>query len=77
MVGAKQLVVEGRNGFIVPVECLRSLVEKMQWCIENRNQLQKMSVFARITAEQVSWARYHRQFAAEVKEIVHASQTWN
>jgi glycosyltransferase involved in cell wall biosynthesis len=73
MVGAKQFIENGRNGFIVPVGCLQALVDQMRWCIVNRDHLRKMSAFTRVSAGQVSWARYRRQFVAGVKDVMHTS----
>jgi glycosyltransferase involved in cell wall biosynthesis len=70
MVGAKQLVEEGRNGFIVPVEDVAALAARMRWLIENRQMLERMSSAARTVAEQASWANYRRQFALTVREVL-------
>jgi glycosyltransferase involved in cell wall biosynthesis len=70
MVGAKQLVEEGRNGFIVPVGNVAALAARMRWLIENRRMLERMSSAARTAAEQASWANYRRQFALAVREVL-------
>jgi glycosyltransferase involved in cell wall biosynthesis len=70
MVGAKQLVEEGHNGFIVPVERTDALADKMRWCIVNRNSLKVMSAAARATAERVSWESYRERFTTAVREAL-------
>jgi glycosyltransferase involved in cell wall biosynthesis len=70
MVGAGQLVEEGRNGFVVPVGNGVALTNKMRWCLRNPDALARMSVAARATAEQMSWANYRNHFAAEVREVM-------
>ena len=70
MVGAKQLVEEGRNGFVLPVGNLDALVDRMRWCIANPGLLGKMSVAARATAEGVGWASYRQRFVAAVREVL-------
>ena len=40
--GAREIVIDGVNGFLVPVKDVKALVEKMTWMIENRDQLQNM-----------------------------------
>ena len=70
MVGAKQLVEEGRNGFIVPVGCIDELFDRMRWCIVNRDQLRAMSEAARATAERITWKRYRERFTAAVRDVL-------
>jgi glycosyltransferase involved in cell wall biosynthesis len=70
MVGAKQLVEEGRNGFIVPAEDVSALAAKMRWLIQNRTMLAGMSSAARAAAEGARWANYRRQFRIAIEEIM-------
>jgi glycosyltransferase involved in cell wall biosynthesis len=70
MVGAKQLVVEGQNGFIVPVGRIEVLTAKMRWCIVNRESLKQMSAAARATAERGSWENYRERFTTAVREVL-------
>jgi glycosyltransferase involved in cell wall biosynthesis len=69
-VGAKQLVEEGGNGFIVPVGCSDTLVDRMRWFILNSDRLKGMSTAARATAEHVSWEKYRERFTAAVREVL-------
>jgi glycosyltransferase involved in cell wall biosynthesis len=70
MVGAKELVADGRNGFIVPAENISALVTRMRWMIHNRRFSREMSLEARAAAEQASWACYRRRFVAAVRELL-------
>jgi glycosyltransferase involved in cell wall biosynthesis len=70
MVGAKQLIEEGRNGFVVPAGDVNALVERMRWSIINRVSLERMSAAARAAAEQASWANYRCRFADAVREVL-------
>jgi glycosyltransferase involved in cell wall biosynthesis len=70
MVGAKQLVDEGRNGFVVPAGNREALAERMRWSINNRMRLNQMSGAARAAAEQVSWNHYRHRFAAAVEDVL-------
>jgi glycosyltransferase involved in cell wall biosynthesis len=72
MVGARQLVEEGRNGFVIPVGNREALAQKMRWCVMNWEALAKMSVAARTTAEGASWANYRYHFARAVQEVCRA-----
>jgi glycosyltransferase involved in cell wall biosynthesis len=75
MVGAKELVDEGRNGFIVPVGCREALADRMRWCMVHREKLKTMSTAARATAEKASWAGYRERFMAAVRETM-ATREW-
>jgi glycosyltransferase involved in cell wall biosynthesis len=70
MVGAKELVQDGRNGFIVPTGNVGALVDKMRWLILNSAALDKMAVAARSAAEQASWVNYRHRFAGAVQDVL-------
>jgi glycosyltransferase involved in cell wall biosynthesis len=70
MVGTKEIVEEGQNGFIIPVGDYHSLAARMRWCIVNRKLLASMEVGARAAAEKMSWARYRTEFVAAVTETL-------
>jgi glycosyltransferase involved in cell wall biosynthesis len=72
MVGAKELIEEGRNGFIVPSGNSDALVERMRWCIWNATSVHSMSTAARAAAERYSWANYRRRLLAAVREVLSA-----
>lgn len=50
--GCKDTVVEGENGFIVPVKDSESLAEKMKWFIENKTRWEEMGIRSRELVEQ-------------------------
>ncbi|HVT58074.1 MAG TPA: glycosyltransferase family 4 protein [Thermoanaerobaculia bacterium] len=70
MVGAKELVAPGRNGWIVPAGDAASLAERMRWCVRNRQVLRGMREECRRSAEAATWASYYRRFAALLRAIV-------
>ena len=70
MVGAKQLIQEGGNGFIVPVGDHESLEQRMRWCIAHPGLLRRMSIEARAAAEQLSWGAYRQRLTAAIREIL-------
>ena len=70
MVGAKQLVEEGQNGFIIPVEDVSALADRMRWLVQNRTMLAGMSSAARTAAEQARWPNYRRRFGLAIREIL-------
>lgn len=70
MVGAKDLVAEGRSGWVVPAGDAAALTRRMLWCAENPEPLRAMRPAARQAAEHATWDAYHQRFAAVVEELV-------
>jgi glycosyltransferase involved in cell wall biosynthesis len=62
MVGAKDLVTEGRTGWVVPVEDLGALTERMAWCAGHPGAVRAMTADCRRAAESATWPAYHRRF---------------
>jgi glycosyltransferase involved in cell wall biosynthesis len=60
-VGAKDLVKVGENGIVIRAGNAAALADGMRWFIEHRHHLSKMSLAARVTAEQHDWTEYHRR----------------
>lgn len=50
--GCKETVVQGENGFLVPVKNARALAERMIWFIEHRDQWERMGQASRRMAEE-------------------------
>ncbi len=68
-VGAKDLVVNDKNGWVIPVENVKVLTEKMKWCVEHGDVLQAMRFFCRETAEKNSWNHYQSQIAETINRV--------
>ncbi len=49
--GCKETVIEGKNGFLVPVKDVEALAERMIWFIEHRDQWPRMGQASRRMAE--------------------------
>ena len=45
--GCRETVVDNRNGFLIPVRDVCSLVKKMEYFIENPNEIQRMGMESR------------------------------
>ena len=54
-VGAKDLIEEGVNGFVVPIRESKAIVERLQWFYRHPDRLREMSLAARRTAEKYSY----------------------
>lgn len=52
VVGCKDTVINGYNGFIVPSYDIEKMVEKVVWCIENPQKVEEMGCNARKYAEE-------------------------
>ena len=50
--GTAEFITEGENGFVVPVEDVSALSKKMEWILENKNQLEQIGKNTRKTYEQ-------------------------
>ncbi|HSF44324.1 MAG TPA: glycosyltransferase family 4 protein [Thermoanaerobaculia bacterium] len=61
MVGSKNLVTEGKTGWIVPVEDVEALTRRLLWCAENPDALRALRPACREAAEEATWPAYHRR----------------
>ena len=70
MVGAKDLVREGKNGWIVPAGDAAPLAVRMLACARDREGLRAMREECRRSVEAATWEAYHERFAELVRRIV-------
>lgn len=70
MVGAKELVDRGRNGWIVPAGESAVLAEQMTWCARHPEAVRGMREACRRSAEAATWPAYHRRLAELLRAIV-------
>jgi glycosyltransferase involved in cell wall biosynthesis len=69
MVGAKDLIREGRNGWIVPAGDAAPLAERMLACTRDRDGLRAMREECRRSAETATWEAYHGRLAELIRRI--------
>jgi len=69
MVGSKDLVTEGRTGWVVPVGDVNALTERMLWCVRHREEVRALRPACRKAAEAATWAAYHRRFAELIRSL--------
>ena len=55
------IVDDGVEGFIVPIRDVEALKEKLEWCYEHPQELQRMGKAARCKAEKLTWELYQRE----------------
>jgi len=70
MVGAKDLITEGETGWIVPVDDVRALSERMLWCAGHPGAVRALRAACRRAAEAATWPAYHRRLAALVRRLL-------
>lgn len=68
--GAKDLIKEGENGYIIPIMDTEALKEKILWCYNNRDKLEDMGKNARIQVEQYTWKRYRERIREAIMSII-------
>lgn len=72
MVGSKMLVREGECGWIVPAEDAKALVERMIWCIDNREQIFGMRRHARAAGASAGWPAHYERYAELMRYLMGA-----
>jgi len=69
--GAKDLITEGREGFLIPIRSVDSLKEKIMFFYQNPEICEKMGEFAREKAKNYfRWSDYGEKIIKEYKRIL-------
>lgn len=71
--GAQDAVWQG-GGWVIPANEVTSLQSALEFCLENRNNLERQGILARKVAEQYSWENYHRQVVEVLGKIAQREQ---
>jgi starch synthase len=56
--GSGDFVEDGVNGWVVPIRDPRELALRLEWCTENRDQLNEMGQLSRLKASKWTWEEY-------------------
>jgi glycosyltransferase involved in cell wall biosynthesis len=67
-VGAKDLVEEGVNGFVVPIRDSKAIAERLQWLYQRPDRLREMGQAARRTAEKYNYATEGNRLLAQFEK---------
>lgn len=67
--GAKDLVVEGENGFIVNAGDTRALRDKMTYFYDHREAVERMGKKARASVEHLTWQYYDEQIGHVLNSV--------
>lgn len=71
-VGAKDIVRDGTDGFIIPTRDVEALKEKILFFYENEEERQQMGESAREYVKQFTWERYGRELIEVYQKICRA-----
>ncbi|MGA8596738.1 MAG: glycosyltransferase family 4 protein [Bryobacteraceae bacterium] len=72
---APDLVTEGIDGFVVEPGSADPLVERLEWALSHRSELQGMKEMARRKAERFTWERFRRGVVDFVSRYSDAQET--
>ena len=74
MVGAKELIEEGRTGWVVALDDAAGLADRMAWCAAHRRELHAMRPACRAASERATWPAYRQRFAGLLTELLGAGR---
>ncbi len=66
--GARPVVRDGIDGFMIPIRSVDSLMENIIWAADHHQDLAEMGANARRRAEEFSWERYRDGIRKVIKE---------
>lgn len=67
--GVNDLVTDGQEGFVVPIQSKEALVRKIKWFIEDPGRIEPMGRAARKMALQYTWDAYYQRIDVIFDEI--------
>jgi glycosyltransferase involved in cell wall biosynthesis len=67
--GSREAVIDGVNGFIIPVDDVRRLKERILYFYNNRDKLEYFGRNAREQAETYTWENYRKNIREVILEI--------
>ena len=69
-VGSKDIIEDGKEGFILPIRDPDLLAEKIQYFYDNPDEVIRMGRNARKRAEEYSWGKYGDEVIKKIEEAV-------
>lgn len=69
--GVNDYVSEGEEGFVIPIQNVDAIVNRVEWFYENQDRIEEMGNKARKMALQFTWDNYYEQSAKAIKEVVY------
>ena len=68
--GAADCIVDGENGFVVPVQDAGALRNRIEWFLSNRTEIPRMAKAARDSVAAYTWDVYYENVADAVEKLV-------
>lgn len=68
--GAADCILEGNNGFVVPIQDSDALKNSIQWFLSNKEQIPRMAKAARESVLDYTWDKYYEKAADSVERLV-------
>lgn len=67
--GVSELIDDGKNGFVIEIQSISQIVDKVQWFIDNKSNLSTMSEYSKKVASNYTWENYEKNIVDTVKKI--------
>ena len=71
--GVGDFIEEYYNGFVIPIQNIDEIVEKINWFANNRDKIKEMSDNVITTAKKLSWDNYYDNLYNVMKDILGTS----
>lgn len=68
--GFQDLITDGKEGFVIPIQSIDAIVEKVNWFIEHPDKIETMGRAARKLAEKYTWNTYYELLGKIIKAVV-------
>lgn len=67
--GGDDLILEGKTGFLIPVQSPEVIAEKLEWFLKNRDKLPEMSNISRQHASKYTWEDYGKKITQSLTTL--------
>ena len=67
--GARDVVKDGKHGFIIPIRDSKAIKDKIQYFYDNPSEIKRMGKNARKVAENYTWDRYSEKIADSLELV--------
>ncbi len=71
--GGPDIIIEGKNGFLLEAGNVEQLATKLKWCVANKKRLQEMGANALEKAATYPWASFKKQLVKEITSRIEKS----
>lgn len=68
-VGSSELIENGRNGFVIPIQDKTSIINAVYWFVDHFEYIGEMGINARASVEFLSWQAYGEKIKLCMREI--------